>query len=175
MLGDAATGATSATVASASSEASSSCSRRRGAPLPPLSSSSPSLSSDLSDPVSAYYVASISERIHNIHHINLGRLIPHGMHSMIAGMGAGLVSSIATCPLDVVKTTLQAQSAPRGDPGYEGVTKTCLRIYRQNGLKGFYRGLGPTIAGYLPTWGIYFTVYDFVKDRMKNNATMASE
>lgn len=125
--------------------------------------------------MSAYYVASISERIHNIHHINLGQLIPHGMHSMIAGMGAGLVSSIATCPLDVVKTTLQAQSAPRGDPGYEGVTKTCLRIYRQNGLKGFYRGLGPTIAGYLPTWGIYFTVYDFVKDRMKNNAAMASE
>ncbi|EKC98858.1 pyruvate transporter [Trichosporon asahii var. asahii CBS 8904] len=176
MLGDAATGATSAT-AGASSEASSSRSRsrRRGAFLPSPSPSSSSLSSEtLSDPVSAYYVASISERIHNIHHINLGQLIPHGMHSMIAGMGAGLVSSIATCPLDVVKTTLQAQSAPRGDPGYEGVTKTCLRIYRQNGLKGFYRGLGPTIAGYLPTWGIYFTVYDFVKDRMKNNAAMAS-
>jgi solute carrier family 25 folate transporter 32 len=86
---------------------------------------------------------------------------------MVAGAGAGLVSSIATCPLDVVKTTLQAQSAKRGSPGYEGVTKTCLRIYRQSGLTGFYRGLAPTIAGYLPTWGIYFTVYDFTKDRLR--------
>jgi solute carrier family 25 (mitochondrial folate transporter), member 32 len=26
-----------------------------------------------------------------------------------------------------------------------------------------YRGLGPTILGYLPTWAIYFTVYDSIK------------
>lgn len=93
--------------------------------------------------------------------------IPPSLHSMVAGAGAGLVSSIATCPLDVLKTTLQAQSTKRGAPGYEGVTKTILRIYRQSGLRGFYRGLGPTIAGYLPTWGIYFTVYDFIKDELR--------
>lgn len=93
--------------------------------------------------------------------------VPAALHSRVAGAGAGLVSSIATCPLDVVKTTLQAQSVPRGAPGYEGVTKTCIRIYRQSGVRGFYRGLGPTVAGYLPTWGIYFTVYDFIKDRLR--------
>ena len=26
-----------------------------------------------------------------------------------------------------------------------------------------YRGLGPTILGYLPTWAIYFAVYDGIK------------
>lgn len=26
-----------------------------------------------------------------------------------------------------------------------------------------YRGLGPTILGYLPTWAIYFSVYDGIK------------
>lgn len=95
------------------------------------------------------------------------RLIPPQLHSMVAGAGAGLISSIATCPLDVVKTTLQAQSRARGDKNYEGVTKTVVRIYRQSGLRGFYRGLGPTIGGYLPTWAIYFTVYDFAKDRLR--------
>ncbi|ORX40993.1 mitochondrial carrier domain-containing protein [Kockovaella imperatae] len=93
--------------------------------------------------------------------------VPREFHSMVAGAGAGLVSSIVTCPLDVVKTTLQAQRLKRDAPGYEGVTKTCKRIWRQSGFRGFYRGLGPTVTGYLPTWGIYFTVYDLVKDRLR--------
>jgi solute carrier family 25 (mitochondrial folate transporter), member 32 len=33
-------------------------------------------------------------------------------------------------------------------------------IWKKEGLKGLYRGVYPTIAGYLPTWMIYFTIYD---------------
>lgn len=36
-------------------------------------------------------------------------------------------------------------------------------ILKHDGLRGFYRGLGPTILGYLPTWAIYFAVYDGIK------------
>lgn len=32
-------------------------------------------------------------------------------------------------------------------------------------MRGLYRGLGPTILGYLPTWAIYFAVYDGIKTR----------
>lgn len=35
-----------------------------------------------------------------------------------AGAGGGLVASIATCPLDVIKTKLQAQRAVQGQQGY---------------------------------------------------------
>ena len=38
-----------------------------------------------------------------------------------AGAGGGLVASIATCPLDVIKTKLQAQTIVRGHAGYLGV------------------------------------------------------
>jgi solute carrier family 25 folate transporter 32 len=82
---------------------------------------------------------------------------------MLAGAGAGLVASIVTCPLDVVKTRLQAQAQARNAKDYEGVKATVSRILKQSGVRGLYRGLGPTILGYLPTWGIYFTVYDEVK------------
>jgi len=92
--------------------------------------------------------------------------IPKRFHSMTAGAGAGLVSSFVTCPLDVVKTRLQAQHTSRDAKSYEGVRLTVARIWKQAGFRGFYRGLGPTVAGYLPTWGIYFTVYDMVKDRL---------
>ena len=85
---------------------------------------------------------------------------------MAAGAGAGFVASVVTCPLDVVKTRLQAQHLARDAEGYEGVRSTIRRIWRQAGVRGFYRGLGPTLGGYLPTWGIYFTVYDMVKDQL---------
>lgn len=34
------------------------------------------------------------------------------------------------------------------------------RIWHDDGLRGYYRGLVPTMVGYLPTWAIYFVVYD---------------
>lgn len=42
---------------------------------------------------------------------------------------------------------------------------TLKTIIKQDGLRGLYRGLGPTILGYLPTWAIYFAVYDGIKTR----------
>ncbi|KAG5634816.1 hypothetical protein H0H81_000619 [Sphagnurus paluster] len=84
-------------------------------------------------------------------------------NSMIAGAGGGLVASIATCPLDVVKTKLQAQRAIQGQRGYLGIADTVKTILSNQGIRGLYRGLGPTILGYLPTWAIYFAVYDGIK------------
>ncbi|TFK48698.1 mitochondrial NAD transporter [Heliocybe sulcata] len=84
-------------------------------------------------------------------------------NSMIAGAGGGLVASVATCPLDVIKTKLQAQQTAHGAHGYLGVIGTVKAILKRDGLKGLYRGLGPTVLGYLPTWAIYFAVYDGIK------------
>ncbi|KAI8346880.1 mitochondrial carrier domain-containing protein [Choanephora cucurbitarum] len=84
----------------------------------------------------------------------------------IAGAGAGIVSSIVTCPLDVAKTRLQNQSiALPGERLYKGTVGTLSRIWHEEGIRGLYRGLGPTILGYLPTWAIYFTAYDYCKNQ----------
>jgi len=74
------------------------------------------------------------------------------------------VASVATCPLDVIKTRLQAQRHAHGTAGYEGVVATFKTVLKHNGIRGLYRGLGPTILGYLPTWAIYFAVYDGIKE-----------
>ncbi|CAO3597765.1 unnamed protein product [Absidia cylindrospora] len=82
----------------------------------------------------------------------------------IAGAGAGIASSIVVVPLDVVKTRLQNQGKVK--PGalvYRGTAGTLSRIWNEEGIRGLYRGLGPTIFGYLPTWAIYFTAYDYCK------------
>ncbi|KNZ49226.1 hypothetical protein VP01_513g3 [Puccinia sorghi] len=78
------------------------------------------------------------------------------------GAGAGMVSSVITCPLDVVKTKLQAQGGL--------LHSSSMRIiWREEGFRGLYRGLGPTIIGYLPTWAIYFTVYDAAKAKLADS------
>jgi hypothetical protein len=126
---------------------------------PPSSSSSPSLDETQAHESRTTRIAhQLSTRLRDLN-------IPPNLHSMTAGAGAGLVASIITCPLDVIKTRLQAQHVSK-EAGYEGFGLTVGRIWRQSGVRGFYRGLGPTLGGYLPTWGIYFTVYDLVKDKL---------
>ena len=66
---------------------------------------------------------------------------------------------------DVVKTRLQAQinslqhveragaglSVPSGEL-YRGILASLRRIWIEEGIRGLYRGLGPVMVGYLPTW-----------------------
>lgn len=40
-----------------------------------------------------------------------------------------------------------------------GLVGTGRAIWLEEGWKGMYRGLGPTILGYLPLWAIFFGVY----------------
>jgi solute carrier family 25 folate transporter 32 len=86
----------------------------------------------------------------------------------VAGGIAGAVSGIVSCPLDVIKTKLQAQggfkvprdSSTLSTAAYRGVRGTAQTIWKEEGLRGMYRGLGPMLLGYVPTWAVYLTVYN---------------
>lgn len=83
----------------------------------------------------------------------------------IAGALGGFTSGVVTCPLDVIKTKLQAHggsAALRSGQSrmYNGLVGTASVIWREEGLRGMYRGLGPIVLGYLPTWAVWFTVYN---------------
>jgi solute carrier family 25 folate transporter 32 len=92
----------------------------------------------------------------------------------MAGAIGGFASGVVTCPLDVIKTKLQAQGGFRAQQAnsakiptniiYQGMLGTARVIWREEGLKGMYRGLGPIILGYLPTWAVWFTVYGKSKE-----------
>ena len=96
------------------------------------------------------------------------KAIPEAYVVPIAGGAAGAVSGFVSCPLDVIKTKLQAQGGfkPPNDgiqvatAAYRGVSGTAATIWREEGLKGMYRGLGPMLLGYIPTWAVYLTVYN---------------
>lgn len=94
--------------------------------------------------------------------------VPEGYVVPLCGGVAGAVAGIVSCPLDVIKTKLQAQGGLRtartgGKPtaaAYRGVKGTAQVIWKEEGLKGMYRGLGPMLLGYVPTWAVYLTVYN---------------
>jgi solute carrier family 25 folate transporter 32 len=92
----------------------------------------------------------------------------------LAGAAGGFTSGFITCPLDVIKTKLQAQGGFRASNKtthvvYRGLIGTGRVIWREEGLRGMYRGLGPIILGYLPTWAVWFTVYGRSKEYFKGH------
>ena len=98
----------------------------------------------------------------------LSSKVPEGYVVPIAGGLAGAVSGVVSCPLDVIKTKLQAQGGFKGrkesisisSAAYRGVKGTAVTIWREEGIRGMYRGLGPMLLGYVPTWAVYLTIYN---------------
>jgi len=80
----------------------------------------------------------------------------------IAGAVAGVMTAFLTCPLDVVRTRLQVQHLQQG-PKYSGLREALSMILKTEGPLGFFKGLGPQVLGFVPSWAIYFTVYDHLK------------
>lgn len=93
--------------------------------------------------------------------------IPEPWIVPLSGGAAGAVSGFVSCPLDVIKTKLQAQGGFKtptdrlqaASAAYRGVSGTAATIWKEEGLRGMYRGLGPMLLGYIPTWAVYLTVY----------------
>ncbi|KAI8807177.1 mitochondrial carrier domain-containing protein [Cladochytrium replicatum] len=68
----------------------------------------------------------------------------------------------------VSTSAVPAAAAGTRQPFYTGTFSALHKIYRADGIRGLYRGVGPTVAGYLPTWAIYFTVYDSAKEALSS-------
>ena len=72
---------------------------------------------------------------------------------------------IWACPVRLLSSYGKTCSLIDLPPIFLLISATIRHIIHHDGLRGLYRGLGPTILGYLPTWAIYFAVYDGIKTR----------
>lgn len=73
---------------------------------------------------------------------------------MIAGMGAGVITSFITCPMELVKVQLQNQTV-----GHTGPIDCLRRIYTTGGLRACFTGIIPTAMREL-SFGPYFVTYE---------------
>jgi solute carrier family 25 carnitine/acylcarnitine transporter 20/29 len=83
------------------------------------------------------------------------------------GSFAGLVQCVIICPTEHVKCRLQIQHG-RGaaDNIYKGPLQAATSIVRTFGISGLFRGWNATAWREIPAFGLYFSVYDYCKDKV---------
>jgi len=90
------------------------------------------------------------------------RVLVHG----VAVAGGGAVAAFVTCPLDVIRTLLQVQqTGPGKQVKYVGIVGTFRTIWAEEGIRGYYKGLTPTLMALIPNWSIYFFAYNLFKQK----------
>ncbi|XP_078153807.1 mitochondrial carrier protein MTM1-like [Carex rostrata] len=79
-----------------------------------------------------------------------------------AAFVAGSLAAAATCPLDVAKTRRQIEYDPQ--KAIKMTTRqTLVDIWRVEGVKGLFTGLGPRVGRAGPSVGIVISFYEVVK------------
>jgi solute carrier family 25 (mitochondrial thiamine pyrophosphate transporter), member 19 len=94
----------------------------------------------------------------------------HGTRHFLCGGLAGACGTIIATPLDVVRTRLVAQDNSKG---YRNSTQGIRMIYRQEGMRGLFRGMGPSLLQVAPLTGAQFTFYNLFGDTLKQMLGMA--
>ena len=76
---------------------------------------------------------------------------------LILGGLSKVVAGAATYPYQVVRTRLQAYGAKQR---YGGMLDAVHFIWKDAGVRGFYRGLAPNLLRVLPSSAVTFLVYE---------------
>lgn len=86
------------------------------------------------------------------------------LHKFTAGALAGTVACTACYPLDLVRTRLTTEL--EGAEHYRGIVDAFTKIFKAEGLAGFYSGIAPTLLVAVPNFAISYTVYGTLKEFM---------
>jgi solute carrier family 25 folate transporter 32 len=100
------------------------------------------------------YVARRDDRVG--HNVKLGNEA-----TLMISAAAKIVAGTATYPYQVIRSRLQTYDAEeRFGKGIRGVVRN---VWREHGLKGFYKGVGPNILRVMPATWVTFLVYENVR------------
>jgi Mitochondrial carrier protein len=88
-------------------------------------------------------------------------------HKFTAGAVAGVTAVTCCYPLDLVRTRLTTEL--EGREHYRGIADAFGKIYRSEGLVGFYSGIAPTLWVAVPNFAISYTTYGTLKEYMIND------
>ncbi|KAI9027796.1 mitochondrial carrier domain-containing protein [Hyaloraphidium curvatum] len=83
---------------------------------------------------------------------------------MLAGLGAGMTeAALVVTPTETIKTKLiHDQNSP--SPRFRGLTHATATIFREEGIAGIWRGVGPVMARQGANQAVRFSAYGTIKD-----------
>ncbi|KAJ8076806.1 hypothetical protein PM082_001229 [Marasmius tenuissimus] len=90
-----------------------------------------------------------------------GLLSPEVASYFIAGGCAGAASRTVVSPLERLKIIQQVQ--PKGSTQYKGVWKSLVRMWNEEGFRGYMRGNGINCLRIVPYSAVQFTTYEQLK------------
>lgn len=81
----------------------------------------------------------------------------------VAGASAGMMYNFLFFPADTVKSRMQTTPIGEGAAPQRSFSGETAALWKQAGLKGFYRGCGITVLRSVPSSAFIFMVYDGLK------------
>lgn len=85
---------------------------------------------------------------------------PGNIATGIIGASSGAFGATVVYPLNVLRTRLQTQGTVMHPPTYTGIWDVARRTYRNEGVRGMYKGLTPNLLKVAPALSITWVVYE---------------
>ncbi|KAG0266808.1 hypothetical protein BG011_000860 [Mortierella polycephala] len=82
---------------------------------------------------------------------------------LACGTISGSVGATSVYPLSLVRTRLQAQGTPHHPQTYSSTLDVFKKTFEQEGIRGFYKGMVPTLTKVVPAVSISYVVYEYSK------------
>lgn len=82
---------------------------------------------------------------------------------LLCGGAAGVVEKTCTAPLERTKILFQVQGMDAGAKKYHTILQTLGLVWREEGLRGWYRGNGANVLRVIPVYGLKFSFNDYFK------------
>ena len=86
--------------------------------------------------------------------------------TLMCGAASGILSTLVTFPFDTVRRRMQIQSLHFALHEQISGVQIMRRLFKTDGLKGFYRGITPEVLKVIPMVSTMFTVYEMLKDKL---------
>jgi solute carrier family 25 phosphate transporter 23/24/25/41 len=103
----------------------------------------------------------------------------YGIHEEDATMGnvataalgatSGALGATIVYPLNVLRTRLQTQGTAMHPPTYTGIVDVATKTFRNEGVRGLYKGLTPNLFKVAPALSITWVCYENMKKLLQLN------
>lgn len=88
--------------------------------------------------------------------------------NLLAGGFAGMCCTMIVFPLDFARTRLGVDVGKTGEAQFKSLSHCFMDIYRKNGIRGLYQGLGMSLLSVFTYRGMYFGFFDTGKKMVED-------